>query len=446
MKGFTIGDVLSLYTPIFFGIIAGFPIIGLCVGGIAWFWYKYGKNKRELLSKQEKEGKSKQEGADKYIIEETSITSGMELWGRKKNKFHWYPFDREIVINNNVAVVEGDGRASNDGLRFMQELSNSIIKQKDRVCILDAGRNFENEAQKFGKEYINIANDKCVCVNPFSVLHEVGEGFEADALMLVTSFIDIMVSAEKTGKQKDDGINRYLIKEGVKAVWKEKKEKAGISDFIKWMLQTESNPKENAEYVAGMLYRYGEAGKYGRYFNGKANIDVDDNFSAISFDEVEEVRKVLVAGVLTYIQVKDMQYGVKSYKGIILRDLIGDFKNKADQIFIEGYLRTQRLQKKGVISNISPQDEIFKLINESSSSTCCMNYDEEAISGLAEDYWCIWGRVKEENKCIDKHPEYLITAARVTKHIDKKTAYLVEDWSPCVLRGNLDQREGSIGR
>ena len=127
-KGLTMGDLLSLHAPLFFGILAGFPIIGVCVGGVAWLWYKYSKKKMELLNKQEKEGKSKQEEVDKCIIEEINIRSGMELWGRKKGKFYWYPFDREIAINNNVAVVESDRRASNDGLRFMQELSNSIIE------------------------------------------------------------------------------------------------------------------------------------------------------------------------------------------------------------------------------------------------------------------------------------------------------------------------------
>ena len=77
-----------------------------------------------------------------------------------------------------------------------------------------------------------------------------------------------------------------------------------------------------------------------------------------------------------------------------------------------------------------------------------MNYDEEAISRLVEDYWSIWGRgVKEENKCTDKHPEYLITATRVTKRsIDERTGYPVEYSSPCVLRGSLDQRKGCAGK
>jgi len=447
-KMLAMGDLLSLHAPLLFLGILGFPIIGLCSGLIVWFWYQCSKKKRELLSKQEKEGKSKQEEVEKCIIEETNIRSGIELWGRKKGKFYWYPFDREIAINNNVAVVESDERASNDGLRFMQELTNSIIEQKDRVCILDGGRSFEKEAQKLGKEYINIAKDKCVCINPFSVVNKEEEVLEEHALMQVTSLIVMMLPTEKTGEQKGSGINRCLIEQGVKAVWKEKKEKAGIDDLIKW-LQTEKKLKENAEYVAGMLSRYGEAGKYGRHFNGKANIDLDDNFSAISFDEVEEeVRKVLVAGVLTYIRVKDMKYGVESYQGIILRDLIGDFENEADKIFVKGYLRRLRLYKKGVISNISPQDEIFTLITgENSSSTCCMNYDEEAISGLAADYRCIWREVKEENKCTDKHPEYLITATRVTKRsIDERTGYPVEYSSPCVLRGSLDQRKGCAGK
>jgi hypothetical protein len=328
--------------------------IGGCTGvliSLVRGYTKYKNMRAGILKTREEYDRTHQEEEEKYIIEETNITSGVELWGRKKGKFCWYPFDGEVAFNNNVAVVEGNQRASNDGLRFMQELSNSIIEQKD--------------------------ND----------------------------------------------VNMYLIEEGVKAVWKEKKEKAGISDLIKWMLQTKSNPKENAEYVAGMLSRYGETGKHGRYFNGKADLDLESDFSAISFDEVEEVRKVLVAGVLTYIQVKDMQYGVKSCKGII-RDLIGDFKNKADKIFIEGYLRTQRLYKKGVISNISPQDEIIKLINESSSSTCCMSYDEGAIKRLAEKSF-LWRSAKKMGESSYKYPEYLIAA---------------EDSIPYLLRGNLKER------
>ena len=401
--------------------------IGGCTGvliSLVWEWRKCKNMIAGMVKTREEYDLTHQEEADKYIIEETNITSGVELWGRKKGKFCWYPFDGEIAFNNNVAVVEGDERASNDGLRFMQELSNSIIEQKDKVCILDAGRNFENEAQKFGKEYISIASDECVCINPFSVLHEVGEGFGEDALMHVTVLIKMMASDGKTEEQKDNDVNMYLVEEGVKAVWREKKEKAGISDLIKWMLQTKSNPKENAEYVAGMLSRYWEAGKYGRYFNGKADLDLGSDFSAISFDEVEEVRKVLVAGVLTYIQVKDLQYGVKYDKGIILRDLIGDFENEADKIFIEGYLRTQRLHKKGVISNISPQDEIIKLINESSSSTCCMSYDEGALKRLAEKSF-LWRGVEKMGESSYKCPEYLIAA---------------EDSIPYLLRGNLKER------
>ena len=422
--------------------------IGGCTGVLISLVRGYTKYKNRIagmLKTAEEYNQTHQDEADKYIIEETNITSGVELWGRKKGKFYWYPFDREIAINNNVVVVEGDQRASNDGLRFMQELSNSIIEQKDKVCILDAGRDFENKAQKFGKEYISIANDKCVCINPFSVLNKEQEYFKEAGLWLISALIKIMVSDGKAGEQKDNYVNMYLIEEGVKGVWKEKKEKAGISDLIKWMLQTESNPKENAEYIARMLSKYGETGKYGRYFNGKADLDLESDFSAISFDEVEEVRKVLVAGVLTYIDVKDKQCGLKTYKGIILRGLIGDFENEAEKIFIEGYLRTLRLHMKGVIANISPQDEILRLLNGEISSVCCMGYDEKAIKRLIEGNKCKCGRVKEENKCIDKHPEYLITAERVTKrHIDEKTGYLVEDSSFCVLRGSLAKREGGV--
>lgn len=416
--------------------------IGGCTGvliSLVWEWRKYKNMIAGMVKTREEYDLTHQEEADKYIIEETNITSGVELWGRKKGKFCWYPFDGEIAFNNNVAVVEGDERASNDGLRFMQELSNSIIEQKDKVCILDAGRNFENEAQKFGKEYISIASDECVCINPFSVLHEVGEGFGEDALWLISALIKMMILDGKAGEQNDNDVNMYLIKEGVKAVWKEKREKAGISDLIKWMLQSESNPRENTEYIACMLSRYGEAGQYGRYFNGKADLDLENDFNAISFDKVEEVRKVLIAGVLTYIHVKGMQYGVKSYKGVILRDLIGDFKNKADKIFIEGYLRTQRLHRKGVISNINPDCEIFKLTNELCDSTCCMSHDKKAIERLAEKSF-LWGSAKKIGQSSYKYPEYLIAANKILKRIDKETKYTIEDSIPYLLRGNLKER------
>ena len=97
--------------------------IGGCTGvliSLVRGYTKYKNRTAGMLKTAEEYNQTHQDEADKYIIEETNITSGVELWGRKKGKFYWYPFDREIVINNNVAVVEGDQRASNDGLRFMQ--------------------------------------------------------------------------------------------------------------------------------------------------------------------------------------------------------------------------------------------------------------------------------------------------------------------------------------
>lgn len=425
--------VIFILSYILFGSLVIAVIISVC--------YPYFRSKK--ITKQ-KEYSDNEEEFNQYIATETHIKSGMLLHGRNGEKFYWYPFDREVAFNNNVVVVEGDQAASNDGLRFMQELVSSIIQQKDAVYILDSGRNFQNQAERLNKKYMTLSNDEQLCINPFSVLTEVDDVAAGDALVLISSLINIMVlkPKEKGLEGREDSYEiRWLIELGVEEIWKIKKDKAGIDDLVEWLLRNDKGLGKDSKYITSKLLEYCSKGKYGKYFNGKANIKLDNIFNAISFEGLEaKIRKVLIAGVLTYINVDDINSKVRHLKkGIIIKDLIEDFKSEGDKIFVEQCLRTQRSYSKGIIFNINPNCEIFEFADKLCDSTCCMSYDKKAIERLTEENF-LWGSIKKIEKSSYKYPEYLITANKILKRIDKKTKYTIEDSIPHLLRGNLKER------
>ena len=402
------------------------------IGGMFLFYYGYIKQQKLQKDIQDEEIESKkQEEFSQYIIKEAASKESGGVCEEYRDAFKEMGFIPKKENDNNLVILEGGERASSDGLEFMKELSSSIVEQMmDSVYVLDAGSNFGSHAAKYGKKYIYLVKNQNISINVFNVIDEACEGLEEDSLMMLTLLIEIMVLSGKKDKQKDGEINRDLIKEGVKAIWKEKRGKAGISDLIKWMSQINGKfREEDAKYMACMLSSYDDKGEYGEYFNGSTNIDISGKWSGVSFEGIEEkTKKVLVAGVLTYIFIRDRQSGEKSHKSIVLRDLIGIFKSKEDKEFIERYWGLQRKERKEIITNIKPDDEILgDMVGE---RVCCLSYDEKSIKRLAEleedrfiwgkNIWTdIWKAIKEEGQCIDKNPEYLLTSI-VTECTDKK--------------------------
>ena len=436
IRELTLMDIAAALFAICFGIIFRDSVIGGFIGGILLFCYGYMRHVKFQKDAQDERIKNEEQDNGDPIVEETDIEFGMVFKGRKGNKFYWYPFGNKESRNNNIMIIEGDDSIRGDSLRFMQEFSNSMIKLDDRVCILDAGRDFENQAKQIGKKYINLSQD--VCINPFSVINRECEIFERDTLILITSLIDMMVSGTKEEDQEDrekDDITRYLIEEGVEEVWKKKRRNTGIDDLIEWMQQDNDKYNERKKYIANRLLEYGSKGKYGRYFNRGTNIKLDSNFNAISFKGVEaKIRKVIVAGALTYIHAKDGVYQSQYYKGLILRDLMSEFKSKEDKLFIENYIRLQRRLGKGVIANVNPENEIYKIATMLSDNICCLNHDKKAIKNLAEDN-IAWDINEEDLE--SKGKEYLITAIRSKQMAGEK--YSVA----CILRGSIESAENN---
>jgi hypothetical protein len=407
IKELTLMDIAAALFAICFGIIFRDSVIGGFIGGILLFCYGYIKHSKLQKDAQAEEIKNKKHSVG--VCEEI------------KDVFKEMGFISEQESDNNLVILEEGDIASSDGLEFIKELVSNMIEQMmDRVYILDGGINFENQAKKYGKKYISLVKNKNISINVFSLINGVSESIEEDNLMMLTLLIEMMLLSEKTGKQKEGELNRDLIKEGVKAIWKEKKDKAGISDLIKWMAEIKCEFSKDARYIASMLFRYDDKGEYGKYFNGSANLDISGKWSAVGFEGIEEkIRKVLVAGVLVNIYLKDKQTGEKCHKAIVLRDLIGDFKSKTDKEFINKYWGVQMKEKKEIIININPDDEI--LADMVGERVCCLSYDKKSIRRLAklgEDKFLlgknIWTQIckeiKEESQCIDEHPEYILTS------------------------------------
>jgi conjugal transfer ATP-binding protein TraC len=210
----------------------------------------------------------------------------MVLAGRRGQIFTWYPFDNNEG-NYNVCVV---GRSGSGKSVFMQELMTSTLGLGGRVFVLDVGRSFEKTCFLLSGQFIEFKPKTQLCLNPFSTIPENDEEIAEDALAMLKPVLLLMVAPIKG--VDDMGIS--LMEQAMRETWKAYGQQSTISQIAKWLL-TQKDPRAND--LGTMLYPYTEQGLYGRYFNGKASINLNNPLVVIELEELKE-RKDLQAVVV----------------------------------------------------------------------------------------------------------------------------------------------------
>lgn len=306
-------------------------------------------------------------------------TPAMLLGGRKGQLIQFCPFDN-TAGNYNVTVV---GRSGAGKSVFMQELMSSTVGLGGRVFVLDVGRSFEKTCYMLGGQFIQFSPNTDICMNPFSNLDINNQEAIEDTLAMLKSVIQLM--AAPINGVSDKGA--ALLEQATNEAFKKYKNETTITDIADYLLSLED---DQAQDLGKMLYPYTEAGVYGKYFNGKSNVNLDNNIVVIELEELKEkkeLQSVVVQMMVINITNKMFLGDRKTPFNIVFDEAWDLLRAKQSEVFIETLARRLRKYRGSLVVGTQSVNDFYACAGaqaawDNSDWNCFLSQKEESIAQL----------------------------------------------------------------
>lgn len=306
-------------------------------------------------------------------------TPAMLFGGRKGQLIQFCPFDNNAG-NYNVTVV---GRSGAGKSVFMQELMSSTVGLGGRVFVLDVGRSFEKTCYMLGGQFIQFSSNADICMNPFSNLDIDNQEAIEDTLAMLKSVIQMM--AAPINGVNDKGA--ALLEQATNEAFKQYKNETTITDIANYLLSLDD---EQAQDLGKMLYPYTQAGVYGKYFSGKANVNLDNNIVVIELEELKEkkeLQSVVVQMMVINITNKMFLGDRKTPFNIVFDEAWDLLRAKQSEVFIETLARRLRKYRGSLVVGTQSVNDFYSCAGaqaawDNSDWNCFLSQKEESIAQL----------------------------------------------------------------
>ena len=274
---------------------------------------------------------------------------GMLLTGRRGQIFFWDPFDNEAG-NYNLCVVRKSGSGKSV---FMQELMTAALGRQGRIFVLDVGRSFERTPRLLGGTFIEFSTYSPVCINPFSTIPIDDKEAITDALAMLKPIVSLM-AAPLMGT---NDLENALIEKAIRSSWNKKNR---------------------------------EQGSFGRFFCGKANIDLKASLVILELEELKE-RKDLQAVIIQMVilQITNQVYlgDRKTPTQIILDEAWDMLRAKQAGEFMETAARRLRKYRGGLVIGTQTVDDLYatpgsRAVFDNSDWLALLSLKKESIAQL----------------------------------------------------------------
>lgn len=319
----------------------------------------------------------------------------VQLIGRRGQPMYWDMFGNEGG-NYNVAVI---GKSGSGKSVFMQEAVTSLRGTGCRTYVIDDGRSFMNTCKLQGGKFVQFGADQNVCLNPFSLISEKDD--EEDKTEDVNLIANIIKTMCFSVGQADD-FQSGVINNAVLEIIKTKGKNATITDVRDYLLKQEDSRLKD---LAVMLGKFSKGGQYEKYFEGKCNIELDNNFITFEMAELKDKKDLqsIVLLVLMFIISKQMYYGDRKQKTALIIDEAWDLLQGGGAIgaFIEGFARRCRKYGGTLITGTQSIEDYYKnpgatAALNNSDWVCLLAQKPEAIEALKVTKKVVMDETKEE--------------------------------------------------
>ncbi|MBL8675855.1 MAG: type IV secretion system protein TraC [Alphaproteobacteria bacterium] len=304
---------------------------------------------------------------------------GMMLVGRRGQIFYWSPFDNNEG-NYNTCVV---GRSGSGKSVFMQELMTSMLGMGGRVFVLDVGRSFEKTVKLLKGTFVEFSTHSPICINPFSSIPSNDSEAASDGLAMLKPILSLMAAP----KQGTTDLEDTYLEQALQDAWDKKQNAATIADVESFLLK---QPDSVAITLGKRLYPYTEPRSYGRFFNGKANIDLSDNLVVVEMEELKErkdLQSVIVQMVILQITNSIYMGDRKTPSCLILDEAWDMLRGTQSDVFIETAARRLRKYFGGLIVGTQSINDFYatpgaQAAFDNSDWMCLLSQKDESIEML----------------------------------------------------------------
>lgn len=310
----------------------------------------------------------------------TSPTPGMLLVGRRGQLVSWNPFDNKSG-NYNVAIA---GRSGSGKSVFMQELLFSGLSSGYKVFVLEVGRSFEKLCDLLNGQTIDFSKQSQICLNPFSLIIDNDEERSTSF-----SFIKSIVACMSSPSQSISSFEFSLIEEGIINAWKNKRNRATITDIAVWLSGHED---PHARKIATTLRPYSKDGIYAKYFEGENNINFTNPMVWIELEELKEKKDLqsVVLQLLIMTITNQAFLGDRKTPFYICIDEAWDLlRGNQTGVFIETLARRLRKYHGSLIIGTQGIEDFYatpgaQAAFENSDWTCLLSSKKSSISLLVD--------------------------------------------------------------
>jgi len=211
-----------------------------------------------------------------WIGEWKGTGSPLLLLSGRRGQIQFVDFFDNKAGNYNVAVSATSGAGKSF---FTQELVIATRATGGRVNIIDAGKSYLNICRLLGGEYITFSRLTKPCLNPFTRI--VPDEFQEEELPLLKQLHGQMASPE----QPLDPLQLAFMEQALVKAWQKygnEAEPTAVAAELAVLGQSEPVARD----LATMLYPYTRPGSYGRFFSGRANVDLSNPLSVLELDDL----------------------------------------------------------------------------------------------------------------------------------------------------------------
>lgn len=180
------------------------------------------------------------------------------------------PFDSQSGKNFYIAAKTGAGKSF-----FANELVLNLRQQGGRVYIIDAGKSYQNLAQRLDGAFVDFNASTPIGLNPFPLVRD----WRDEEDMLVAIF-----ETMATTKLPLTDYQRAALRQLLGSLFEQQGANTTV-DLVAQALHQADDPRLSD--LAVQLHPFTSAGAYGPYFNGPNTLDLSNAFSVYEVQGLE---------------------------------------------------------------------------------------------------------------------------------------------------------------
>jgi conjugal transfer ATP-binding protein TraC len=312
------------------------------------------------------------------------------LTGKRGQPLFWNPYySPEAGGNYNVVVT---GKSGSGKSVFIQDLAASIRGAGGRLFVIDNGESFQNSSVLQEGRFIKV--DQNISVNPFTMFDLEGiknnAGYKTDVLNFFTSLLSQI--CRPISKINED--EKALITLACENVINQHGNKGSLDMVGDELLKVFKDEAQERACVSLKLSLDVFLKKYGNYFEGQSDIDLENKFLVFEMANLEsggmEDLKAVIMMLMMHLITEIIYKGDRvTRSALIIDEAWTMLKGGSMEEFIEGFVRRVRKFGGSLITasqNITDYyaNPAAKAVLDNSQWKVFLAQNEDAVSGLKE--------------------------------------------------------------